>query len=148
MCIITCTLYKLAYMPHVDFYGTWNCLAPPFDWSGPIHSFKLFANCLPALVVLLHGGFWLPQYGREPWQKSLLSCIHHQACHINHQRKFRNLTSDYTESCCWRFVNQEMWSRRCDTAEMWDMRIWQVGRARNAVFFHSFVASPARKVRS
>ena len=64
------------------------------------------------------------------------------------QRKFRNLTSDYTESCCWRFVNQEMWSRRCDTAEMWDMRIWQVGSARNAVFFHSFVASPARKVRS
>ena len=64
------------------------------------------------------------------------------------QRKFRNLTSDYTESCCWRSVNQEMWSRRCDTAEMWDMRIWRVGSARNAVFFHSFVASPARKVRS
>ena len=59
-----------------------------------------------------------------------------------YQRKFRNLTSDYTESC------QEMWSRRCDIAEMWDMRIWRVGSARNAVFFHSFVASPARKVRS
>ena len=28
------------------------------------------------------------------------------------------------------------------------MRIWRVGSARNAVFFHSFVASPARKVRS
>ena len=40
----------------------------------------------------------------------------------HHQRKFRNLTSDYTESCCWRSVNQEMWSRRCDTAEMWDIR--------------------------
>ena len=66
----------------------------------------------------------------------------------NGQRKFRNLTSDYTESCCWRSVNQEMWSRRCDTAEMWDMRIWRVGSARNAVFYHSFVASPARKVRS
>ena len=65
-----------------------------------------------------------------------------------HQRKFRNLTSDYTESCCWRSVNQEMWSRRCDTAEMWDMRIWRVGSARNAVFFHSFVASQVRKVRS
>ena len=64
------------------------------------------------------------------------------------QRKFRNLTSDYTESCCWRSVNQEMWSRRCDTAEMWDMRIWRVGSARNAVFFNSFVASKARKVRS
>ena len=50
------------------------------------------------------------------------------------QRKFRNLTSDYTESCCWRSVNQETWSRRCDTAEMWDMRIWRVGIARNAVF--------------
>ena len=62
------------------------------------------------------------------------------------QRKFRNLTSDYTESCCWRSVNQEMWSRRCDTAEM--CRIWRVGSARNAVFYHSFVASPARKVRS
>ena len=34
------------------------------------------------------------------------------------QRKFRNLTSDYTERCCWRSLNQEMWSRRCDTAEM------------------------------
>ena len=55
------------------------------------------------------------------------------------QRKFRNLTSDYTESCCWRSWSQEMWSRRCDTAEMWDMRIWRVGSARNAVFFHSFV---------
>ena len=66
----------------------------------------------------------------------------------DYQRKFRNLTSDYTESCCWRSVNQEMWSRRCDTAEMWDMRIWRVGSARNAVFFHSFVASQARKVRS
>ena len=66
----------------------------------------------------------------------------------DYQRKFRNLTSDYTESCCWRSVNQEMWSRRCDIAEMWDMRIWRVGSARNAVFFHSFVASPARKVRS
>ena len=64
------------------------------------------------------------------------------------QRKFRNLTSDYTESCCWRSVNQQMWSRRCDIAEMWDMRIWRVGSARNAVFYHSFVASPARKVRS
>ena len=52
-----------------------------------------------------------------------------------YQRKFRNLTSDYTESCCWRSVNQEMWSHRCDTAEMCDMRIWRVGIARNAVFF-------------
>ena len=55
-------------------------------------------------------------------------------CMYNYQRKFRNLTSDYTESCCWRSVNQEMWWRRCDTAEMWDMRIWRVGSARNAVF--------------
>ena len=46
-----------------------------------------------------------------------------------YQRKFRNLTSDYTESCRWRSVNQEMWSRRCDTAEMCDMRIWRVGIA-------------------
>ena len=30
-----------------------------------------------------------------------------------------------------------MRSRRCDTAEMCDMRIWRVGIARNAVFFHS-----------
>ena len=43
------------------------------------------------------------------------------------QKKFRNLTSDYTESCCWRSVNQEMRSRRCDTAEMRDMRFWRVG---------------------
>ena len=41
--------------------------------------------------------------------------------HWYNQRKFRNLTSDYTESCCWRSV-QEMWSRRCDTAEMWYSR--------------------------
>ena len=52
-----------------------------------------------------------------------------------YQRKFRNLTSDYTESCCWRSVNQEMWSRRCDTAEMWDMRIWRVGRVREMLCF-------------
>ena len=64
------------------------------------------------------------------------------------QRKFRNLTSDYTESCCWRSVNQEMWSHRCDTAEMCDMSIWRVGIARNAVFFHSFVSSLAGKVTS
>ena len=68
--------------------------------------------------------------------------------HWYYQRKFRNLTSDYTESCCWRSVNQEMWSRRCDIAEMWDIRIWRVGSARHAVFYHSFVAPPARKVRS
>ena len=65
---------------------------------------------------------------------------------LHDQRKFRNLTSDY--SCCWRSVNLEMWSRRCDTAEMWDMRNWRVGSARKAVFFHSFVASKARKGRS
>ena len=64
------------------------------------------------------------------------------------QRKFRNLTSDYTESCCWRSVNQQMWLRRCDIAEMWDMRIWRVGSARNAVFYHTFVTSPGPKVRS
>ena len=28
------------------------------------------------------------------------------------------------------------------------MRIWRVGNVRNAVFFHSFVASPAGKVSS
>ena len=67
---------------------------------------------------------------------------------IIYQRKFRNLTSDYTESCCWRSVNQEMWSRRCETAEMWDMRIWRAGSAWNAVFFHSFVTSLAGKVSS
>ena len=83
------------------------------------------------------GSFWA--FGRVNWA--------HPFC-ASSQRKFRNLTSDYTESCCWRSVNQEMWSRRCDTAEMWDMRIWRVGSARNAVFFHSFVASQARKVRS
>ena len=33
-----------------------------------------------------------------------------------------------------------MWSRRCDTAEICDVRIWRVGIARNVVFFHSFVA--------
>ena len=27
-----------------------------------------------------------------------------------------------------------MWSRRCDTAEMWEMRFWRVGIARNAEF--------------
>ena len=31
---------------------------------------------------------------------------------------------------------------------MWDMRIWRVGSARNAVFVHSFVASLAGKVNS
>ena len=41
---------------------------------------------------------------------------------INTQRKFRNLISEYTESCRPRSVNEEMWSRRCDTAEMiWDV---------------------------
>ena len=76
--------------------------------------------------------------------------VRHGFKHLIHpcQRKFRNLTSDYTESCCWRSLNQQMWSRRCDIAEMWDMRIWRVGSARNAVFFHSFLASQARKVRS
>ena len=63
---------------------------------------------------------------------------------LDYQRKFR----DYTESCCWRSWNQEMWSRRCDTAEMCDMRFWRVGIVQNAVFFHSFVAPPAWKVSS
>ena len=47
---------------------------------------------------------------------------------------FRNLTSDYTESCRRKPVNQEMWSRRCDTVEMYEIRFWRVGIARNAVF--------------
>ena len=47
-----------------------------------------------------------------------------------------NLTSDYTESCRPRYVNKEIWSRRCDTAEMFEMRrFWRVGIARNAVLF-------------
>ena len=61
-----------------------------------------------------------------------------------YQMTFRNLTSDYTESCRWRSVNQEMWSRRCDTAETCEMRrFWRVGIARNVVFFHSFMALPS-----
>ena len=57
-----------------------------------------------------------------------------------YRRKFKNLT------CCRRSANQEMWSRRCDTAEMCEMRrIWRVGIAGNVVFFQNFVASPARK---
>ena len=66
--------------------------------------------------------------------RSFMSCQQTRWLHI--QRKFRNLTSDYTESCRWRSVNQEMWSRRCDTAEMCEMRFWRVGIAQNAVFFH------------
>ena len=66
-----------------------------------------------------------------------------------HQRKFRNPTSDYTESCHRRSVNQEMWSRRCDTAQVCEMRTFCSGRnAQNAAFFRSFVALPARKVSS
>ena len=84
----------------------------------------------------------------EKKQNSKMLEFFHGKIGAIYQRKFRNLTSDYTESCCWRSVNQEMWSRRCDTAEMCDIRIWRVGSARNAVFYHSFVASPARKVRS
>ena len=54
-------------------------------------------------------------------------------------KEVRSLTSDYTESGRWRSVSQEMWSRRCDTAEMCEMRrFWRVGTARNAMFFHSF----------
>ena len=61
---------------------------------------------------------------------------------ISYQRKFRNLTSDYIESCRWRSVNQEMWSRTCDTTEMCEMKkFWRVGIARNAVCFHSFAGS-------
>ena len=48
------------------------------------------------------------------------------------------LTSDYTESC------RELLQHRCLTAKTF----WRVGIARNAVFFHSFVASKARKGRS
>ena len=62
--------------------------------------------------------------------------------YIYYQRKFRNLTSDYTESCCWRSVNcqpRDVIQQRCDTAEMCDMRIWQVRIARNAVFFNSWL---------
>ena len=90
---------------------------------------------------------WVNKRGNKDQQSR--KSLHMMAyININHQRKFRNLTSDYTESCCWRSDNQQMWSRRCDIAEMWDMRIWRVGSARNAVFYHTFVASPARKVRS
>ena len=66
------------------------------------------------------------------------------------QGKFRNLTSDYIESCRPRSVKQEMSSRRCETAEVWEMRrFWRVGIAQNPAFFHffhNFVAPPARKV--
>ena len=51
----------------------------------------------------------------------------------NYQRKFRHPTSDYTESRNRRSVNQEMRSRRCDTAEMCEMcemrGFWWVGIA-------------------
>ena len=123
-----------------------------------------------AFVPICWGLFWQPerpaiacihqileQLPADSSYQGAMHCWHlsnerrafcHQSNSNIYQRKFRNLTSDYTESCCWRSVNQEMWSRRCDTAEMCDIRIWRVGSARNAVFFHSFVASPARKVRS
>ena len=80
-------------------------------------------------------GLFIPQRGIvELWVSVTTNDGNTQEQLAAYQRKFRNLTSDYTESCCWRSV-QEMWSRRCDTAEMWDMRIWRVGSARNAVFF-------------
>ena len=58
------------------------------------------------------------------------------------------LTSDYTESC------RQVLQHRCLTAEMFystgagHERFWRVGIARNAVFFHSFVASKVCKGRS
>ena len=64
-----------------------------------------------------------------------------------YQRKFRNLTSDYTESC-------QVSKHGCSTAEMFygtdagHEGVWRVGLAPNAVFFHNFVAPPARKVSS
>ena len=43
------------------------------------------------------------------------------------QRKFRNLTSDCTESCRRRSINQDMGSRSCDAAEMCEVRkLWWV----------------------
>ena len=65
---------------------------------------------------------------------------------ILHQRKFTNLTSDYTENC------RQVLKHRCLTAEMFHNTgagregVWRVGIARNALFFQSFVASKARKV--
>ena len=61
---------------------------------------------------------------------------------------FRNLTSDYADSC------RQVLKHRCLTAEMLNSAdvghegFWRVGIARNAVFFHSFMASQARKVSS
>ena len=47
------------------------------------------------------------------------------------------------------FDGRDILQHRCVTGEMRDMRnFWRVGIARNAVFFHSFVASKARKVSS
>ena len=68
------------------------------------------------------------------WSTHISVCVGYS------QKKFWNLTSDYNESCRWRSVNREMWSRRCDTAEMCEMRFWRIGIVRNAVFVHSFMA--------
>ena len=121
------------------------------NWGSPKESngFSNATGCVESTGCPLHA--WLPP--ASPWEKlkfwrlTNLGFDTDLSCTV-YQRKFGNLTSDYTESCCWRSWNQEMWSRRCDTAEMWDMRIWRVGSAQNAVFFHSFVASLAGKVSS
>ena len=77
--------------------------------------------------------------------KSLLWNHNHLCISMYHQRKSKNLTSEYTESCRRRSVNQGMRSRRCDPAEMCEMRrLWWVGLAQNAIFFHSFVASESQ----
>ena len=60
---------------------------------------------------------------------------------FSNQRKFRNLTSDYTESY------RQVLQHQCLTAEMFystdarHERFWPVRIAGNALFFHSFVAS-------
>ena len=53
-------------------------------------------------------------------------------CLYYYQRKFRNLTSDYTESCRWRSVSQKMWSQMWYSRDVTDAIL--AGIAWNAVF--------------
>ena len=140
------SVFARASEPFLRFsFAPWISHLLDLDWLGSLCDLQLFAklsqqttcfsycwrNSIASStrsdVLLLGESLWLLGTYR-------LQALAMDDASNYHQRKFRNLTSDYTESC------RQVLKHRCYTAQMRDMR--------ETLCFHSFVASKARKVSS
>ena len=126
---------------HCERLATSGRLGSTGPFTRPLHAIEdldrttpWFGSRLKVLRRLIVWGYWKWEMDSNGIHHEDHQCERHNQKRTANQsddsfqsnrhlpKEFRNLNSDYTESCRRRSVNQEMWSRRCDTAEMCEMR--------------------------